>query len=512
MQAARFCATVSIDVRTARENRSTMTDNNPSRRRFIGYLGSLTLGSALSRTALTADAPLETPLQQELAALHLEGTTHWRGAADYELQRQGSVWQALKPQRYPDVIVRAASETDVVETLAFARAHRIPVTAKGGGHSFIASHLRNGGILLDVSRLNGVDVDAHERIAKAGPGARSGPFAEVLGKQGLAFPVPHGITVPLGGYLLGGGMGWNNTAWKDFGCFSVRAVEMILASGEKIFADPGSHPDLYWAARGAGPAFFAVVTRYHLDVYPLPRAITGCTYIYPLRQAEALIAWLDNPDVHVDPRVELSLILQKDRSAAEPYCVVSAVAFADTDEEAKELLGELLRHAPPDEREVANDHRRMTFQDLLALSRILVPLRMANETSWTNQAGTAMRLLAQHIETAPVSGEAVIIMNLRANTDIPDDAAYSVTAPLFINFSTMWQEPQADAENQAWLDRAVALLDPLTTGSYINESDFLRRPERNRLYMKPDHWKRIETLRQRYDPLGVFPSPIKVPA
>jgi FAD/FMN-containing dehydrogenase len=495
-----------------------MIGSNKSRRQFLAYLSGLTLGGVFSTAAQTKAVSAEMPPEHERAALHLDGTVHWRGEPEYEGLRQGSVWQALKPERYPDVIVQAASEADIVKAIGFARARRIPVTVKGGGHSFIASHLRDGGVLLDVSRLHSVEIDATARIARVGPGVRSGEFAYVLGNQGLAFPVPHGVSVPLGGYLLGGGMGWNNTAWKDFGCFSVRAVEMVLASGERITADPQSYPELFWAARGAGPAFFAVVTRYHLDVYPLPRAITACTYVYPLRQIEALIAWLDHPDLHIHPKVELSLILQKDKVAAdhtggfEANCVVSAVAFADSDDEARTLLGEILRQAPMDERVVANDYRQMTFQGLLELSRILVPQRMANDTCWADQTGAAMRLLAGHIETAPGDSEAVIIMNLRANVDIPDDAAYSVVAPLFVNLATMWDKQQADGENQGWMDAAITLLDPVTTGSYINESDFLRRPERASLYMSPENWKRLEALRRRNDPLGVFPAPMKINA
>jgi FAD/FMN-containing dehydrogenase len=76
----------------------------------------------------------------------------------------------------------------------------------------------------------------------------------------------------------------------------------------------------------------------------------------------------------------------------------------------------------------------------------------------------------------------------------------------------MWDKQQADGENQGWMDAAITLLDPVTTGSYINESDFLRRPERASLYMSPENWKRLEALRRRNDPLGVFPAPMKINA
>src|SRR5678816_3358472 len=107
----------------------------------------------------------------------------------------GAVWQALKPPRYPDLIVHARSEADVVEVLRYARARRTTVAVKGGGHNYVASYLRNGGILLDVSNLREVDVDTSQALVHARPGIRAAELCERLKSQGLAFPLAHSASV-----------------------------------------------------------------------------------------------------------------------------------------------------------------------------------------------------------------------------------------------------------------------------------------------------------------------------
>jgi hypothetical protein len=115
-------------------------------------------------------------------------------------------------------------------------------------------------------------VDAGARLAEAGRrGGRD--LARALAAHGLAFPVGHCSTVPLGGYLLGGGFGWNAGAW-GVACHAVEGVEVVTADGGIRRASGAEEPDIFWAARGAGPAFFGVVTRYRLRLRPLPRAIT----------------------------------------------------------------------------------------------------------------------------------------------------------------------------------------------------------------------------------------------
>ncbi|HXO57598.1 MAG TPA: FAD-dependent oxidoreductase, partial [Mycobacterium sp.] len=133
-----------------------------------------------------------------------------RGVDGYEAARRETVWNSLIPQRFPEVIVQACDTEDVVAAIRYARAQGYKVGVRSGGHSWNASHLRDGGMLLDVSRLGHCRVDADAMIAHAGPGMVASAFATDLDAQGLFFPSGHCEGIRLGGYLLQGGYGWNS--------------------------------------------------------------------------------------------------------------------------------------------------------------------------------------------------------------------------------------------------------------------------------------------------------------
>src|SRR5262249_18021077 len=156
------------------------------------------------------------------------------------------------------------------------------IAVKGGGHNYAASYLRDGGILLDVSRLRGIEIDRKNAIVRAQPGLRAEELCNLLGAEGLAFPAAHSGTVPIGGVLLGGGLGVNVEPWGQAACFNMLAVDAITASGERVTADTRTHPELLWAARGAGPAFCAVSTRFHLRAFPHSGPILKSSYAFTL--------------------------------------------------------------------------------------------------------------------------------------------------------------------------------------------------------------------------------------
>src|ERR1019366_1029497 len=135
-----------------------------------------------------------------------------RGDPEYEGARRATCRNRHLPDRYPDVIVQATTEEDVVAAIRMAAASGWKVGVRSGGHSFSCNHVREGGMLLDVSRLNDVTIDATGMVATAGPGCRSNELDDLLAERDLFFPVGHCQGVGLGGYLLQGGFGWHSRA------------------------------------------------------------------------------------------------------------------------------------------------------------------------------------------------------------------------------------------------------------------------------------------------------------
>ncbi len=213
-----------------------------------------------------------------------------RGVDGYEAARRETVWNSLIPQRFPDVIVQACDTDDVVAAIRYARAQGYQVGVRSGGHSWNASHLRDGGMLLDVSRLGHCRVDADAMIAHVGPGVVASAFATDLDAQGLFFPAGHCEGIRLGGYLLQGGYGWNSKVVGP-ACESVLGLEVVTAEGDTLYCDPEHHPDLYWAARGSGPGFFGVVTSFTLRLHRRPAVLGTCLYLYPVDVADEVFSW-----------------------------------------------------------------------------------------------------------------------------------------------------------------------------------------------------------------------------
>src|SRR5215831_11439406 len=189
--------------------------------------------------------------------MDITGNVFWRDDPGYEQARLDAVWNFRKPDRHPEVIVQAVSESDVVAAVKLAIERGLRVKARSGGHSWSASSVRDGAMLIDLSRLAEIGFDPDTGIASVQPGGRGRELNAKLAEHGLFFPTGHCPTVGVGGYLLQGGWGWNSRAIGP-ACLSVEAVDVVTAKGELIRADATQNSDYLWAARGSGPGFFGV--------------------------------------------------------------------------------------------------------------------------------------------------------------------------------------------------------------------------------------------------------------
>lgn len=214
----------------------------------------------------------------------------WRGDAGYEETRR-RMWNACVPGRFPAVIVQPHNEQEVVNAVRLARQRDMRITVRSGGHSWAASFLRDGAMLIDLSHMANFAINAEEGTAWVQPGLKGTDLNRALRKHDLFFPSGHCMSVGLGGFLLQGGFGWNSRLWGP-ACVSVTGIDVVTANGELVHADEREHPDLYWAARGAGPGFFGVVTRFELKLQPRPKVMMRSDYLYPIDMLDEVMRWL----------------------------------------------------------------------------------------------------------------------------------------------------------------------------------------------------------------------------
>ncbi|MER6124675.1 FAD-binding oxidoreductase [Streptomyces sp. NPDC001795] len=433
-----------------------------------------------------------------------------RDDPQYEDIRRTMVWSELTPARFPDVIVRPASARDVVEAIRLARSEGFQVAVRSGGHSWCGSPLRDGGMLVDLSGLQAYTVDPVSATATVQPGVTGRALTPELGRHGLAFPTGHCGSVAVGGYLLSGGLGWNSGA-RGPACADVLEIEAVTADGEAVTCSEREHPDLFWAARGAGPGFFAAVTAFRLRLYPHPGAITSTTWAFPLADVAEVTHWATGLASGLSPNVELSFCLATADPGPAPgpkVVTVNGTAFAPSRQEADEFL-EPLRTCPLAERALSRQlDQPMTFETLYDASAPLWPPehRYAADTLWSD-AGfpTLLGRLAEAVDAAP-SSRSLVLAPVSPAARPDRDMAFSVLGESYVVPYAVWDDPAEDTANIRWLRQAIHTVELLGTGHYIAETDLTAATTRARRSFTPDDWQRLQALKAQYDPDGVFCS------
>ena len=421
------------------------------------------------------------------------------------------IWNGRKPAHRVKLIVRAASAADVQHAVRHAAEAGLTVSARGGGHGFSGIAV-GADMVIDVSALDRLSLDPAHMSARVEPGVTNGRMAAALERQGLSFPLGHCSSVPMSGYLLGGGLGWNSAEW-GFACFSVQAVEVVLADGSLVTASAEDHPDVFWAARGAGPAFFGIVTAYHVRLQPAANAISTGVRIFPGTMAGPVADWAETVMASAPACVEFTAkVTRTDLGVA---IAAIATVFAASAPEGVAIHDALWRDAPPAVEQIGPFPS--TFTALYEAPDASMPVgrRYAVDSVWSD--GGYAPLLSEMVAAvarAP-SPDSSSLLVLRPNAvATPDIAAFSCHGRVFAELQAVWEEPTEDAENTAWLRHAIDRVTPVCSGSYVGEAD-LGRSDRALPVHSPAVTERLADLRVRHDPRQLFvtlPSPMRTAA
>jgi FAD/FMN-containing dehydrogenase len=456
-------------------------------------LGASALASQLnpSRAASAGD---------ELTGVHAVAS---RNSKHYETWRQSVIWQRRKSARYPDLIVQAETAQEVAAAVSHARRHGLRVTTRCGGHSASASFLRNGGMLIDVSRLNSLTVDASKHEVIAGPGVIARELNAQLAQFGLAFPTAHCGMVPLGGFLLGGGLGLNGNSWGTMSVFNILAAEVVTADGSIRTASLQENPDLFWAVRGGGPGLFGVVTRLHLKVYPLPNAIVGNALTFPFADLEDVMGALAEIAPRIDRDVEVLGYVGPASDASRLEVTLDANAYTDSVAAAQRKLKPLTEH-PIARRAVARELGHVTtieslyFEEELGFSQ----RRWVADNVFTQRPRDVATVLRQRMPACPAADSEAVFL-YKGSPKMPD-AACSTTGDFYAAYYVIWDDPTQDEVMLGYLRNLYKEIVPLGTGSNINEMDQEGRPGGIAFCYTTAAWGKLQTLRKQWDPSGVF--------
>jgi FAD/FMN-containing dehydrogenase len=207
-----------------------------------------------------------TTLDSQLLNLsdQLDGHLLLPGHDGYDRAR--TVWNAMIDRR-PRVIVRCASDEDVVTAVRFARTHDLAIGVRCGGHGIAGLAVPDGGLMIDLTPLSAVRVDPVRRRAWVQGGALLGALDDAAQEYGLATTAGNVSHTGVGGLTLGGGMGWLGRQ-AGLACDNVEAYTVVTADGDILRATATDHADLFWGLRGGG-GNFGVVTEFEFRLHPV---------------------------------------------------------------------------------------------------------------------------------------------------------------------------------------------------------------------------------------------------
>jgi len=216
--------------------------------------------------------------------------------ASYEVHR--AVWNG-SINRFPAVIARCAGVADVIEAVRFARRTGLTAAVRSGGHSFPGLSVCDGGVVIDLSLMNGVRVDLASRTVRAQAGIRLGELDRETQAFGLAVPAGIVTHTGLAGLTLGGGIGW---LMRKYGLTvdQLISADVVTASGDLLKASDRENPELFWGLRGGG-GNFGIVTEFEFRLNPVGPEVLAGPIIWPMEQSADVLRfyreWItDVPD------------------------------------------------------------------------------------------------------------------------------------------------------------------------------------------------------------------------
>lgn len=377
----------------------------------------------------------------------------------------------------PAIVASPCSVDDVAVALSIAGRHGWPISVKGGGHSAAGFCLVEGGVTIDMHRLDTITISPDGDRMWVGAGVRWHDAYAALAAHDASATLVGGACADVGvaGFLLGGGYSFLSRKF-GLGCDQVLSLEMVLADGSKVMASQRDHPDLFWACRGGGGGNFSVVTRFELaTVRPdhAELAFVECAFA-----ADAIAPLL----AHYHG---WAVTLSTDIAAYGRWFAAGALGS----EQRIQLT--CVGDCPPEEI-VAR------LEPLLALGGVVIDVRQSTMHGFSASLGGRTKLggkpalirsgfiqngaawpeigavLADAMTSAPTTDSIVIWTHAGGRvTDIrPDETAFvHRSADYLLELKAPWHQPDQRIAVKHWADAMFKRLRPHFSGSYVNYAD-----------------------------------------
>lgn len=424
------------------------------------------------------------------------GTTIEPGSADYA----GASGSILVPGS-PSSILRPEGVDDVRAAVHFAAARELPLSVRGGGHAFAGFGTNDGGIVIDLCRLDTIEViDRESHRVRIGGGATWGQVTDALAPYGLAISSGDTRSVGVGGLTLGGGIGWK-VRKHGLALDSLVRAEIITAAGELVIADADQNPELFWAIRGGG-GNFGVVTAFEFLAQPTTAVFHGTISFAAEQLAQVLHGWA--VAMRTAPEELTSDVEFANPFAGGPQAPVQVQVVFDGDdpELADRAIEPLRRLGEP----IADTVALKPYAEVLVEGLTPPPgIRFAARSGFAD-GDSVSEILDILIATGSSQGSPAISIRSvggAVSRVAPEATAYAHRAAEIMFATTLAGPPPVIEQAQPAFDALWSDLTPHTSGAYGNFLSGTAAEDVRAIYPERTYQLLLQ-LKQQYDPGNLF--------
>jgi FAD/FMN-containing dehydrogenase len=420
------------------------------------------------------------------------------GDAGYDPAR--SIWNASIDKR-PGLILRCSGLADVVAAVNFAREAGLLVAIRGGGHNVGGRALCDGGLVIDLSRMKGIHVDAGARRVRAQPGATLGDLDRETHVHGLTVPVGVVSKTGIAGLTLGGGVGW---LARKYGLTvdNVISFEIVTADAQVLTVSADQHPDLFWALRGGG-GNFGVVTSFEYRAHPVSTVLGGLL-LHPRSQATDLLKFYREFTASAPDELGTYAVLLSAPDGT-PVAAIATCYCGDL-VQGERVLAPLRAFGSP----ILDAIQPMPFPVMQTL--LDGAGADGNQNYWKSTfirevSDEAIDTIVSHANDGMSPLTAVLVEQYggAAGRVAPDATAFAHREAVYdFGILSAWADPAESDRHIAWTRRFADAMAPYRSGAYL--LNFLDREEGDETIRAAFgvNYERLVAVKSKYDPANFF--------
>ncbi len=407
--------------------------------------------------------------------------------------------------RYPAAIIRVANAAEASKVISLARENDLELAVRSGGHSNAGHSVTEGGIVLDLSNMRRLEINAKENTAWVEPGMTTGEYTIATGEHGLATGFGDTGSVGIGGITLGGGVGY---LVRKYGLTidSLLAAEVVTADRQTLNVDEKNHPDLFWAIRGGG-GNFGVATRFKFQLHEVDK-IYGGMLILPATP-EVIASFIAEAESAPE---ELSTIANVMSAPPMPFLppeahgkliIMGMLIYAGDAVNGERVLAPFRKLATP----LADMIKPMSYPEIYPPEQEGYHPVAAGRTMFMDQVDRSVaETILDRIKSSKAS---MAVTQLRvlggAMARVPADATAFAhrKSKIMANLAALYQQPDEKENHEAWVNEFAKTIQQNDKGAYVNFLADVDEAQVRAAYPETT-WERLCQIKTKYDPTNLF--------